>query len=479
MQRVSGRREDAAGPGGPSAKRVVRRELVRACVDMLAIPVRVPGFLVRRGALRREFRRDLASEAAVEEAPAAALPEAPLRVFVSCAEASGEAHGIELVRELRAEARARSGPEPEFAGLGGERLAAEGVRLLGDPVSRAAMGLDAVASLSFYRALLESVADHLRDGRADVCALVDSPALHVPLGHIAHRYGVPVVHYVTPQYWGWAPWRVKGYRRAVDLALTIQPFEPAWFRRHGVRCAHVGHPQQDVLARVERETPAGGEVERRTLVLLPGSRRSIIARNLPWMLTVAARVRLALPELEVVLPHDRGELREDLERVLAASGAAGWVRLAAGNLHGELARARVALSVSGTILLDLLHHRVPTAVVYRLQNRFLLAVAGRALTVPWFSGVNLIAGRAILPEFLFHGAGPVEEVGDYLLACYKEGEERSRILHGLDEAARRLGPPGAARRAAGHVLATAAELSPSHSSNGVQDPLDAPRGPSR
>jgi len=437
---------------GPPAGRAVRDECLRAAASLAVAPLRAGLYLARQRTLRRATRDDLEHPAEVDPGPDAQPFARPLRVFVSAAEHSGETHACNLVRALRTEVRG----ELELSGLGGARLAALGVKTVGDPVARAAMGADAVRSLSFYVRLMKTAAAHLCATRPDVCVAVDSPALHVPLGGIAHRYGVPVVHFVTPQYWGWAPWRVDGYRRAVDLALTILPFEPPWFARHGVRSAHVGHPQLDVLP-----DPPGAGAERTTLVLLPGSREKVIARNLPWMLVAAARMRLALPDVEVVLPHDRPETRGLLEHHVNAAGASGWLRIAVGDVHRELARARVALSVSGTILIDLLHHRIPCAVIYRVGSRLSEALSRRVLTVPWFASINLLAGRTVVPEFCFHGAGPVDEVGTFLARCWTEEGLRAEIRAGLDLAARRLGPPGAVRRAARHALAAAMNPAPS------------------
>jgi lipid-A-disaccharide synthase len=436
----------------PSPRSLVRKELLRAVGGLAAAPFRFGFDFMRHGSLERAFRGDLDAAAEPCEAARVELPDRPLRLFVSSAEHSGEAHAVQLVRRLRAEIEARGAPAPELFGLGGRRLADEGVTLVGDPVSRAAMGLDVLASLSFYREMLVDVARHLEDHGCDACVPIDSPALHVPLGHMARGLGIPVVHYITPQYWGWAPHRVSAYRKAVDLALTILPFEPSWFARHGVRTAHVGHPQLDVLSGVDAPR---ADAERTTLVLLPGSRSSVAARNLPWMLEVVALVRKELPDLEVVVPHDRPELEGELRALLAAGGAADSVRVAASDLHGELKRARIALSVSGTILLGLLHHRIPTVVIYRLDSWLLDAARARGVQAPWIASVNLLANREVLPEHCFRGAGPLEEVARTLLRFHPDGEERTRVRAGLDEAAGLLGPPGAAARAAGHVLATA------------------------
>lgn len=443
---------------------LVRREIWRALLAFAISPLRMGAYLLRRKRLRRELLGDLAQAAEVETVASLSLPARPLHLFLSCAEASGESHALELVlalRELTAEAGA---PPPRVSALGGELLAAAGVEIIGDPVRKAAMGLDAFKSIGFYSELLRKAARHLIEERPDLVIAVDSPALHVPLGHIAKGCSLGVLHYITPQYWAWAPWRVGGYRKAIDHGLTILPFEPAWFRRHGVSSSHVGHPQLDLLANTP--APPAEDPGRRTLVLLPGSRRSVVAANLPWMLGVAAAVRLVLPELEVVIPHDREAMRKHVQGHIDAAQAGSWVRMAFGDLHQELGRARVALSVSGTVLLDLLHHRLPCAVIYRTESRLLACMGQGILSVPWFSSVNLLAGCEVLPEHSFRGRGPLEEVANYLTDCLSDAERRSEVVVALEAAAARLGPPGAARRAAGHILERASRSNPTNPAAG-------------
>jgi lipid-A-disaccharide synthase len=281
---------------------------------------------------------------------------------------------------------------------------------------------------------------------------VDSPALFVPLARIARRAGLASAHFVAPQYWAWAPWRVRAYREAFDLALTILPFEPAFWARHGVRTAHVGHPALDGLP----PAPPPDDARRTTLVLLPGSRASVIARNLPWMLARARELVARHPGLELVLPHEGHEHRAAFEDALAAAGMRERVRLALGDLHAELGRARAALAVSGTVLIDLLHHRLPAAVLYRVERALAARAAPHLLTVPWFSIVNLIARAPLHWEACFAGEGPREACLAHLERALFDPAFRARNLAEQEAAAARLGPSGAVERAARHVLALAA-----------------------
>jgi lipid-A-disaccharide synthase len=438
---------------GPPPRVSVALELLRALGGIALLPARLADFVACREALAAELASDLEASGAAPDVRKARAPARPLRVFVSSAEASGEIHAAGFVRAAQRQLAALGAPPAEWIGLGGARLRAEGVATLADPVARAKMGVGgALADLPYYLGLLERSALAVRT--CDLAVLVDSPALHVPLGRIARRAGARAVHFVTPQFWGWAPWRASGYRKAFDLALTILPFEPSWFARRGVATAHVGHPLLDALPSA---VPPIDAPERTALVLLPGSRRGVIERNLPWMLSVLARARARLGELEVVLPQADAALEPLLRSHVDAAGASSWVHVVPGELHACLARARAAFSVSGTVLLDLLHQRIPTVVIYRLGSPLAAQIYPRLVVAPWFAMPNLLAGRAVLPEFAFAGRGPIEEVAAALERCWADAAWRRQCQRGLELAASRLGPPGACDRAASAALDLAAE----------------------
>jgi len=456
--------EPAPGaPGLPSGTLDVIRELTRAVFDLVLMPARALIYLFERRGREQRLREDLECQADLSPLPTLEHRDGrALLIFIACAEASGEKHAANLVDAIRELERECGNEEPRFIGLGGAELAARGVELIGDPVSRAAMGFDVFSNLPFYFGLIARFSRVIQARRPDLFLPVDSPALHVPLAHIAKRRGVPVVHFVTPQYWGWAPWRVRGYRSAVDLALCILPFEQPWFERQRVRVAHVGHPLLDELSELPVGETSAAAPATPTLALLPGSRRHVVERNLPWMLRVLVELRTSLPGLSVVIPQNDPALEPLITELVENSGAADWVRLAAGELHTELSQADAAFSVSGTILIDLLHERLPTVVLYRLSNARQNALYQRFLTCPYFSSVNLVAGREILPEFCFYVDDPNEPLSEVVEAVRRSlGDTawRTECLRGLEQAAERLGPPGAVDRAARHALSMASPVS--------------------
>jgi lipid-A-disaccharide synthase len=430
----------------PSPRSAVRRELRHALGQLALAPLRALDFAVQRAALRDELAALLDDPAPVDPPPhIGPLPDEPLRVFLSCAEASGEIHAVNFVRAFERECAERGAPRPRWFGLGGERVRAAGVELIEDLVAKATMGFDGIArALPFYLDVLTRCAARIQSERPDVVVLIDSPALHAPLGRIARRYGARVVHFVTPQHWAWAPWRTPSYTGAVDRALSILPFEKRWFERRGVDVVHVGHPLLDQLpVQVARRASTPPR-----LALLPGSRSRVIELNLPWMLAVAAALRERRPELQVVVAHGDERRRHELEEHVAGARASAWARVEIGDLHATLATSRAAVSVSGTVLLDLLHLRLPTVCIYRVASRRDVALHRWMLATPYFASVNLLAGREVFPEHCFRGQGPRELVAEQLEARMFDSDVRRAVQRGMDAAAQRLGPPGACRRAA-------------------------------
>jgi lipid-A-disaccharide synthase len=438
----------------------VARELAGTAAQALLLPAQVAehGFL--RDARRAALAADLALPPAAPPEPpdpaahAAALCARPLELFLSCAEASGEIHGRAWLAALRAELARIGAPPPRVRALASPALGAADIERLGDPVSRAAMGLSGIlAQAPFYIGLCERFARALRERPADLFLPVDSPALHVPLARIARRARAHVVHLVAPQYWGWAPWRAPRYRSAVDQCLCLFAFEPAWFEREGIAAQWVGHALWDELPALGPRTSEDGEP---VLALLPGTRGALIERCLPWMLARAAALRARGVALSARVFQERPEQRERVRELVARAGATAWAALAEEPLHVGLRRCRAALSVSGTVQLDLLHQRLPTVVIYRLAREREARLRPLLLDAPYIALPNLLANRPLSPEHVFAGEGPTAAVEAELAALLSDPEARVRARAGLELAARRLGPPGAALRAARWTLAAAA-----------------------
>ena len=426
---------------------ILLREILRA----LATPFWVVAFLATRERWCRAASETLAKLPDASE-PAWSLPALrsgtqPPHLFVSAGEASGEMHAVKLVRGVRARHA-----DVRVTCFGGKALESSGARLLWPLADHAVMGLTAaLASLPFFLRAVGRFVRLVREDRPDLVVLVDYPGLHLVLAEICKRAGVPVVHYVAPQYWAWGPWRMRRYARAFTGTLTILPFEPAWFTRFAIASRYVGHPLLDQIAEQPPHRELVAKIAKQpVLVLLAGSRTKEIRSHLPGMLEVAAQLRSEEPVLRVVVAQ-RDPRKAELARALIAAApgdARTWAEVHQGEVQDYLTAARLVIAKSGTGSLESVLRGAPTIVVYRVGSALAKALYSRLVMLPFFASANLVAGRLVVEEIGFSANTGWPSVLAAARSLLHDGPARSAALLGAAEVALRLGPPGASERAA-------------------------------
>lgn len=320
-------------------------------------------------------------------------------ILLTAAEASGDQHAANLAVAIR-----RRLPGARLVGFGGTRMADAGVELLADLTSRSAMLLGSFARMPHMFRRLMQFSRYVRKNRVALHIAVDSPAANLPFAGRSKSAGVPVLAYVAPQLWAWGGWRMAKVRRRVDRIACILPFEPEFFARGGVNAAFVGHPIFEPLAE-GRFTPdaafaatlPGGSPN---IALLPGSRGHEISRHLPAQLRAATALRAKYPQAQFVVaapPPGHGHSL-DVPAIVAQSGEA--ITVATGRLHDVLAWCDVALSVSGSVTLEVAWFAKPMVVFYHVP-RWQWNLVGRwLLRTPFLSLPNIVAGRRVVPELM-------------------------------------------------------------------------------
>lgn len=444
---------------------VVTLALLREGVRALLFPLWTLAYLCVRRGVQRRAAEVLASNSGYDDddtlatfvrAHPPAKDRAP-HLFLSAGEVSGETHAARVLRALQAGASA----PVRTTCFGGDTLQAAGGNVVVPLSGHAIMGLGGVLrALPFILRTFATFLRVLREDRPSLVVLVDYPGFHLVMAAAARRHGVPVVHYIAPQYWAWAPWRMRRYRRCVDLCLAILPFEPALFRSNGVDCTYVGHPSLDQLAAAPPD-PAHVARERAspTLCLLPGSRRRELDLHLGGMLGVVRRLRVADPDLRVVIAH-RDAAREPLLREFLAREGATDIEFELGHVTEKLAGAQVVLAKSGTGSLEAALLGTPTVVVYRLPP-FFVFLKGVLLNVPFFAVANLIAGRAVVPERCFADDAGWEWAANEVQKLFRLGPDRLACLDRLADVQHRLGEPGASERVAAFLVEALGVAAPS------------------
>src|SRR5947207_1040406 len=226
------------------------------------------------------------------------------RIYISAGEPSGDAHAAAVVTALK-----RRVPAVTVEAFGGPELAAAGAVVLDRMERFSVVGfVEALWKVPAHLRLLGRVRAAFKAGRYDLAILVDYPGYHLRVAAEAAALGIPVLYYIAPQMWAWAPGRVRKLTAVRRLAVIL-PFEEAFFRDHGVAATFVGHPLKDRPApppRAEARRMLGLDSQRPVLGLFPGSRALEVKRLWPAFRDAATRVRQARPDAQVVAagtPH--------------------------------------------------------------------------------------------------------------------------------------------------------------------------------
>lgn len=372
------------------------------------------------------------------------------RILVLSGEASGDRLGAHLVQAIRERL-----PDAEFDGIGGESMERAGVRRIYDSSEIAVTGIVEVlgAGRSIWKAWRTARA-HLHSARPDLVLLVDYPDFNLRFARLAHRAGVPVVYFVSPQVWAWRRYRVRQMARDVDLMLVLFPFETAFYQEAGVPVEFVGHPLVDLVeppgSSVAAAEALGLDPAAPVLGLLPGSRRSEMRKLLPVMLDAAARLARTHRQLQCVLPLAPGLPRAVADEFLGGAEVA--VQVVENDFYRALTACRAAMVASGTATLETALLQVPMVITYKLSP-WTYRIARRLFQLRDVGLPNLILGRRAVPECIQDecvGERIAEQVAPFL----EFGEERRQVVEALSEVRGLLGQEGAFQRAADAVVRT-------------------------
>jgi lipid-A-disaccharide synthase len=298
-------------------------------------------------------------------------------------------------------------------------MRAAGVEAIVESESLAVVGLVEVLEhlpriYGEYRKLVRA----MEQRRPRLAILTDSPDFHFRVAAQAKKRGIPVAYLVAPQVWAWRKGRVKTMKKIIDELLCIFPFEPAFFHKEGMpQATFIGHPLAwmagPTLARDEFLSKYQLDPSKPLVTLLPGSRLGEVGRH---MLALVDAVDLIKKELDVSVVWAApagfmarvGNKYDTLfpkstfrERISRAS-----IQIIEGETWDSIAHADLALAASGTVAMEAALMGTPMVTFYKVSP--VSWKLGRWLVdVPFFTMVNLVAGRRIVPELMQNeGDGP-------------------------------------------------------------------------
>lgn len=370
------------------------------------------------------------------------------RILIVTGEASGDLHGANLAKALRAK-----DPQVSLAGIGGAAMEAAGVRLISKMGQFDVMGMvGPLALLAIFRRFF-FMRRLFRSEPWDAVIFVDNPGLNLRYAYFAKGAGLRVFYYIAPQIWAWGPWRVYWAKRRVDHMLVILPFEKPLWDKAGVPCTFVGHPILDAVAglhdRSELRSKLGLSVDEQVVALLPGSRSHEVQVLLPILLSAAEKLAQHKPGTKFLLAQ-ASTIQDNLLQAFL-EGNRVPITVMKEQTSEVLAVSDFALVKSGTAILQAAVVGTPMVLLYQI-SALEWWIASFFKRVKWIGLVNLVAGRSVVPELVQHEATG-QRLYEEALRILEDPIAYADMKRSLAEVRDTLGAPGASARAAEKVLA--------------------------
>jgi lipid-A-disaccharide synthase len=340
-----------------------------------------------------------------------------IRIGIVVGEASGDILGAGLMTALR-----RRYPQAVFEGIGGERMLAAGFNSFFSQDRLAVMGLvEPLKRLPELLRIRKSLIRHFSDNPPDVFIGIDSPDFNLTIEEKLKAQGIKTVHYVSPSVWAWRQKRIVKIARAVDLMLTLLPFEASFYEQHQVPVCFVGHPLADDIplqpdqaaARQQLDIPASAKV----MALMPGSRGGEVKLLGPLFWQTAQWCWQRDSQLRFVVPAASPQRRQQIEAQLIGFEQLP-ITLVDGQSHTVMAAADCVLMASGTTTLEAMLLKRPMVVAYKFAW-LSYVILSRLVKSPYFSLPNLLADTMLVPEILQDDV-TAERLGAAMMRYFEE-----------------------------------------------------------
>jgi lipid-A-disaccharide synthase len=343
-----------------------------------------------------------------------------IHIGIVVGEASGDILGAALMQELR-----KHFPTAEFSGIGGPRMLEQGFHSYFPQDRLAVMGLiEPLKRLPELLRIRKFLREHFIANPPSVFIGIDSPDFTISLEASLKEQGIKTVHYVSPSVWAWRQKRVLKIAHAVDLMLTLLPFEAKFYHEHNVPVEFVGHHLADEIPlfvdKIAARKALGLPEEGRIVALLPGSRSSEVERMGELFLRTAVYCLEQDPSLQFIVPAaspDRyRQLHIELNDYVDFP-----IELLNGHSHDAIAAADVVLLASGTVTLEALLLKKPMVVAYKMAP-LTFKILSWLVKTPWVSLPNLLAQKMLVPELLQNNATP-EALSAAVMNYFENPEE--------------------------------------------------------
>lgn len=381
-------------------------------------------------------------------------------ILIIAGENSGEKYGANLVHQFK-----KLHPDFAFFGIGGEKMAAEGVELLFSIHDLSVIGgIEVFTHLPRIKKIFNRINKEIKRRSPKASVLIDSPDFNLRLANKLKKQNVPVLYYVSPTVWAWRKGRLKTIKKTVEKMMLIFPFEEKTYEESGIPAVYVGHPlKEKVRASFTREEfmkKYGLSPQKKIISLLPGSRKNELKYHMPVLPEALHRIQSEWDAHFILL------LAENLDENLISDYLPLFPEkftVLTENHYEAMAASDLVLSACGTANLEAALLGTPLVVFYRLSP-LTYSFVRRLSKINNFSIVNILSGKRIVPELIQGDFNP-ENVFQEAKKILESEKTRSEMIDQFKKIKKILGEKIASQNAAKELHAIISGGSPQNTTS--------------
>lgn len=370
-----------------------------------------------------------------------------IKIMMSAGEVSGDAHGAALSKELL-----KINKSLHLFGMGGEKMGRAGVDIKVDIAARGTIGIvEIFKHLPFILSALFKAKRLLKKERPDVLVLIDFQGFNMALASYAKKIGIKTAYYIPPQEWLWGSEKgVKKVAATIDKIISIFEDEAKIYSEAGGNVDYVGNPNLDTakpaLSKEEFCKMYGVNPSFPVVGLFPGSRYQEVKSLLPVMLRASSKIKAAIPNAQFILSASNKSFENDIKRSISSQGLKPHTIY--NRNYDIMAASNIIIAASGTTITEAAIIGTPAVMVYKISAMsYFIGKYILKISLPYFSMINLIAKKGIIPELVQENATP-EKIFEKAYEFLVNAEKVKQIKNGYRQVIAKLGSPGAVRRAA-------------------------------
>lgn len=344
---------------------------------------------------------------------------------------AGEASGDMLASSLMSAIQNEYSGEIEFAGIGGQMMAAQGFKSWHNMETLSVMGyIEVVKSLPQLIKLRYQILRELLEYQPDVFIGVDAPDFNFFIEYKLKQAGIKTVHYISPTIWAWRYERIYKIKNSTDLMLCIFPFEEEIYHKEQIAAKFIGHPMANAIEmdinthhyRSQLELPH----DKTIYTVLSGSRKREVNSLAKILIDTCEKINAAVPDSWFVFPFANQTTLAIMKQHLAQQEVKFKYKLVLNQTRDTLKSCDFVIAKSGTVSLEAALCKKPMLICYKI-NKFTEWMVRKKITIKYVGQPNIIANKEIVKEFLQDDAN-ADSMSSYMIELYHNKHQQQTMI---------------------------------------------------